>query len=107
MLYLVEQWDTIFFTLTKIRGYKPPMMIEGTKITEKEFGILYNSDPNSREKLWRPLAKSQQGELTTYRIKGDARVILGRDDIKTYKFSKVKQEPIPMMEEDEEYGWIK
>ena len=84
MLYLVEQYGDIFFVVKKISGYKPPT-INGTKITEEEYKKLFNSNVNNKTRMRGVgnFCRSNGCSIERFRIAGNAKEILNRDDILT------------------------
>ena len=76
MTYYVTQYGDFFFVLRKVQGYVGNMIMPCTKITAKEYKLLYNST-SMRELIMD--AKGPNSQAISIRIQGNANMLLGRN----------------------------
>lgn len=76
MTYFVQQYGTVFFILSRVKGYNKNLLFRGTQISEQEYKTLYYSN-NKRE--FKKGAKGSRGSFEEIKIAGNANILLGRE----------------------------
>lgn len=76
MTYFVQQYGTVFFILSRVKGYNKNLMFRGTQISEQEYKTLYYSN-NKRE--IKNGAKCSRGSFEEIKIVGNSNILLGRE----------------------------